>query len=112
MLQMINGQLVQMTAEEAAAFEATRQTVPQEVAMHRIKKAARLTPWSGSANLLEAINTAIAGLPAPKNDLAAIEFEYAPNLVRDGLTTLAVMEAIGMTEVQRDELLTFAASLP
>lgn len=87
-------------------------TAPAQVAMHRVKKAALLTPWNGFANLLAAINTAITALPAPSNELAAIEFASAPNLVRDGLTTAAVMAELGMTEAQRDELLIFAASLP
>lgn len=113
MNKMVNGEVVPMTAEEIVAFEASRAAIaPKQVPMHKVRKAARLTPWPGSDHLLAAIIAAIAELPAPSDALAAIEFEYAPNLVREGATTLAVMAILGMTETQRDELLTFAASLP
>lgn len=85
---------------------------PAQVAMHKVRKAARLTPWPGADHLLAAIEAAIAELPDPSDALAAIEFEYAPNLVREGVTTQAVMAVLGMTEQQRDDLLNFAASLP
>ena len=111
MRQMINGEVVEMTAEEIAAFQAERNPVPAEVAMHRVKKAALLTPW-GDGNLKDAIEAAFTALPAPKDELAAIEWGSAPNLVRDGATTVAVMAILGITEAQRDELLIFAASLP
>ena len=112
MRQIINGEVVEMTAEEIAAFEAERNPVPNEVAMHRVKKAALLTAWPGHDDLLTAIYAAFDALPAPSNKLARIEFDNAPNLVRDGATTLAVMQILGMTEAQRDQLITFAASLP
>jgi len=85
---------------------------PSQVAMHKVQKAARLTPWDGYANLKEAIEAAFAMLPAPSDALAAIEWDKAPNLVRDGATTAAVMALLGMTEAQRDDLLVFADSLP
>lgn len=85
---------------------------PAQVAMHRVKKAAFLTPWDGHDNLLDAIYDAFALLPAPKDELARIEFDNAPNLVRDGATTQAVCQLLSMSQAQLDELLTFAASLP
>lgn len=111
MIQVINGVASEMTPEEIAAFEASRTpSAPDEVAMHRVKKAAFLTP-RGDGNLRDAIESAIASLPAPKNELGMIEWSTAPNLQRDGLTTQAVMAILGMTEQQRDDLLIFAASL-
>ncbi|PIB91299.1 hypothetical protein [Caulobacter sp. FWC2] len=97
----------------AGAFspEEVAPTAPAEVAMHRIKKAAFLTPWS-DGNLKDAIEAALASLPAPKDELGLIEWNTAPNLQRDGLTTQAVMTILGMTEQQRDDLLIFASSLP
>jgi hypothetical protein len=85
---------------------------PAQVAMHKVQKAALLTPWSGHDHLLAAIETAFTQLPAPSDRLARIEWDKAPNLVRNGATTLAVMAILGMTETQRDDLLNFAASLP
>ena len=85
---------------------------PAEVQMHKVQKAALLTSWPGAANLLAAIEEAFTQLPSPSDKLAAIEWNKAPNLVREGLTTQAVMAILGMTAEQRDELLNFAASLP
>jgi len=92
--------------------DAPAPTAPAEVAMHKVHKAALLTPWDGHANLKAAIEAAFDELDAPSDALARIEWDKAPNLVRDGLTTAAVMSVLGMTEAQRDELLIFAASLP
>lgn len=86
-------------------------TAPEQVPMHKVQKAALLTPWSGFDSLLDAIEHAFTQLPAPKDRLARIEWDKAANLVREGLTTLAVMQILGMTETQRDDLLIFAASL-
>jgi len=87
---------------------------PAEVAMHKVHKAALLTPWgeNGETNLKAAIEAAFELLPPPSNVLARIEWDKAPNLVRDGATTAAVVAILGMTETQRDELLIFAATLP
>lgn len=92
--------------------DAPAPTAPAEVAMHKVHKAALLTPWDGHANLKAAIEAAFDQLDAPSNALARIEWDKAPNLVRDGATTAAVMAVLGMTEAQRDQLLIFAASLP
>lgn len=99
-------------AETLAPPPAPPPPPPAQVPMHKVRKAARLTTWPGADHLLAAIETAIGQLPAPSNALAEIEFDYAPNLVREGATTLAVMAILGMTETQRDDLMTFAASLP
>ncbi len=101
----------ELTAEEVAALPAGP-AAPAEVAMHKVEKAALLMPWPGFDNLAAAIENGIGQLPAPSNALAMIEWKRAPNLQREGLTTLAVMDLIGMTPEQRDELLNFADSLP
>ena len=94
--------------------DAPAPTAPVEVAMHKVHKAALLTPWgeNGPTNLKAAIEAAFEQLPSPSNVLARIEWDKAPNLVRDGATTAAVVAILGMTETQRDELLIFAATLP
>jgi len=94
--------------------DAPAPTAPAEVAMHKVHKAALLTPWgeNGETNLKAAIEAAFDTLPAPSDALARIEWDKAPNLVRDGATTAAVVAILGMTETQRDELLIFAATLP
>lgn len=87
---------------------------PAEVAMHRVQKAMALTPWGDGSDLLTEAFVAIDRLPQPQRTLARIEFEKAPNLVRDGATTAAVMALLvpPMTEAERDELLVFANGLP
>lgn len=94
--------------------DAPAPTAPAEVAMHKVHKAALLTPWGeeSETNLKAAIETAFEALPSPSDVLARIEWDKAPNLVRDGATTAAVVQILGMTEAQRDELLIFAATLP
>ncbi len=109
-----DGELIELTPDEEAEFLAglpETPPAPAEVAMHKVQKAMVLTEW-GASNLLTETFAAIDRLPEPQRTLARIEFEKAPNLVRDGLTTLAVMQILGMTTEQRDELLNFAASLP
>jgi hypothetical protein len=86
--------------------------VPEEVAMHRVEKAAIITSWDGFDNLKAAIEWGIGQLPTPKNLLAMTEWMRAPNMQRHGVTTLAIMDLIGMSPAQRDELLLLAASLP
>jgi hypothetical protein len=92
--------------------DAPEPTAPAEVAMHKVHKAALLTPWDGADNLKAAIEAAFEELLAPSNVLARIEWDKAPNLVRDGATTAAVVTILGMTEAQRDDLLIFASTLP
>lgn len=106
-----DGELVELTEGEVEAITAPVPP-PAQVPMHKVQKAALLTPWTGHDNLLVAIEDAFTELPAPSDKLAAIEWNKAPNLVREGATTLAVMAILGMTETQRDDLLNFAASLP
>lgn len=103
--------LRELSAEEIAALRPPAEA-PAEVAMHKVQKAALLRPWAGHDNLLSAIEAAFVQLPAPSDKLARIEWDKAPNLVRDGATTKAVMNILGMTQGQLDELLIFAASLP
>lgn len=100
----------ELTPEEVAALP--QPTAPAEVPMHKVEKAAILMPWPGYSDLEAAILDAISQLPAPKDRLAMKEWGRAPNLQREGATTLGVMAILGMTEAQRDDLLNFAASLP
>lgn len=79
--------------------------------MHKVKKAALLTVW-GETNLKAAIEEAFTQLPGQSAELALIEWDSAPNLVREGLTTQAVMAILSMTPEQRDDLLLFAQTLP
>lgn len=106
-LTVVGGQIVEV------ATYGPEETVPdEEVPMHKVLKAAILTPWPGFENLLEAIEDGISRLPSPQNMLAQAEWDRAPNLQRQGATTFAVMALIGMTEEKRDELLIKAMAMP
>jgi len=94
-------------------------TVDPEVAMHRAHKAMMLTPWAGDRpfgaadrDLYDAALLAMQELPAPSNKLARAEFLRAPNIVRAGVTTAAIMALLGMTDEECDELFRFASTLP
>lgn len=101
----------ELTPEEVAALPQPE--APSQVAMRKVQKAMVLTEW-GESDLLTETFAAIGRLPEPQRTLARIEFEKAPNLVRDGATTISVMALLipPMTPEQRDDLLNFAASLP
>lgn len=82
-------------------------TIPEEIPMHRAKKAMVINGW------MDAVNAAIDAIENPiSRACTRIEFDTAPNLVRQGATTLAVMAAIGMSETQRDEMILLAVTLP
>lgn len=92
---------------------------PPEVAMHRAHKAMMFTPWGADRNfgeeggdLYDATLRAIDALPAPSNKLARAEFLRAPNIVREGQTTINVAALLGMTEEEKAGLFILAATLP
>ena len=80
---------------------------PDQVAMHRAKKALVIQGWMPAVEAaIDAIDNEIS------RRCARIEFDTAPNLQREGATTLAIMAAVGMTPAQRDEMLLLAQTLP
>lgn len=85
--------------------------LPAEVPMHKIEKAARITPWPGYDSLHDAILAAFAALPAPQNVLALTEYNRAANFVTEGLTTQATKAALGMTDGEFRTLVLLAASM-
>lgn len=104
---------VQFTAEEEAELAARLAAAPEpsplpaQVAMHKILKAALITPWPGHDSLDAAIRAVFASLPYPQDVLALAEYERAPNFVTAGVTTQNTKAALGMTDEQfRDLVLT------
>lgn len=84
--------------------------LPAEVPMHKILKAALITPWPGHDNLDAAIRAAFAALPHPQNLLALAEYHRAVNFVTSGVTTQNTKAALGMSDAQfRDLVLTAVA---
>lgn len=84
--------------------------LPAEVPMHKVIKAALITPWPGHDSLDAAIRATFAALPYPQNRLALAEYDRAANFVTSGVTTQNTKAALGMTEAQfRDLVLTAVA---
>lgn len=63
------------------------------------------------AGLLDQVNGAIEALPEPDRTAAAIEWEYAGVVERDGPITQTLAGALGLTEQQLNDLFTTAATL-
>ncbi|MDR7232304.1 hypothetical protein J2X45_003410 [Caulobacter sp. BE264] len=103
-LELVDGQLV-----EVGVYG--QRPLPPEVPMHKILKAALITPWAGHANLDAAIRVAFASLPHPQNVLALAEYERAPNFVTAGVTTQNTKAALGMTDQQFRDLVLLADSM-
>ena len=85
--------------------------LPAEVPMHKILKAALITPWPGHDSLDAAIRAAFASLPYPQNVLAQAEYDRALNFVTSGVTTQSTKAALGMTDEQFRDLVLLAAGM-
>lgn len=92
-------EVVALTPEEAAAM------VPQAVTMRQARLALL------GAGLLSQVDAAIASLPSPQKEAAAIEWEYAQEVQRHNGLVPAMAQALGMTEAQLDDLFMQAATL-
>lgn len=63
------------------------------------------------AGKLQAVNNAIAVMQGSQGDAARIEWDYSNEVRRDQPLTLALAQAIGMTEEEMDALFINAAKL-
>lgn len=109
-LQVIDGAIVRVAAyAEIPPPEAA--PLPAEVPMHKILKAALITPWPGHDNLDAAIRAAFAALPHPQNLLALAEYDRAVNFVTSGVTTQNTKAALGMSDAQFRDLVLLAVSM-
>lgn len=79
--------------------------VPQQVTMRQARLALL------AAGLLSSVNAAIASLPSPQKEAAQIEWEYAAVVDRNAGLVPAMGAALGMTEVQLDDLFIAAGAL-
>lgn len=79
--------------------------VPQQVTMRQARLALL------GAGLLSSVNAAIASLPSPQKEAAQIEWEYAAVVDRNAGLVPAMGSALGMTEVQLDDLFIAAGAL-
>lgn len=90
----------------AADTEANRLALVPKVVTMRQARLALL-----SANLLSAVTTAINSLPSPQKEAAGIEWEYSQTVERNRGFVLTLGAALGLTDLELDNLFTLASTL-
>lgn len=91
--------------EAILPYVAPPPEVPESVSMRQARLALL------GAGLLSQVDAAIASLPIPQKEAAAIEWEYAQEVQRHNGLVPAMAQALGMTEAQLDALFIQAATL-
>ena len=92
-------------APELPAYAPPPSDVPQSVTMRQARLALL------AANMLTAVNTAIANMPGSEGEAARIEWEYAQEARRDSPLVAALSVALGLTDETLDNLYKVAAGL-
>jgi hypothetical protein len=92
-----------LSAEQIAAAYAA--TIPQVVTMRQARLALL------GAGKLASVTAAINALPSPQKEAAQIEWEYSQTVERNRGLVLLLSAALGLTDLQLDELFIRAASL-
>ena len=92
-------------APELPAYAPPPSDVPQSVTMRQARLALL------AANMLTAVNTAIANMPGSEGEAARIEWEYAHEVRRDSPLVQSLIPALGMNDASLDALFTAAAAL-
>lgn len=80
--------------------------VPAEVPMYKARKVLIIH------GLMDTVANALASMAGEAGELARVDWEYAPNLVRDSALVENLASAIGLTSDQVDALVIEAATLP
>lgn len=106
MKKMVNGALVDMSAEEEAAFLAS--LAPVKITAVTMRQARRALHAAG---LLSSVDAAIDSLSEPNKTAARIDWEYSGEVQRNNPTFVALTAALGLTEQQVDDLFTAASQL-
>lgn len=99
---------IEITEEEAEEIrEANKppEIVPQSVTMRQARLALL------QAGKLQAVNNAIAAMQGTQGEAARIEWDYSNEVKRSQPLTLALAQAIGMTDAEIDALFIEAAKL-
>jgi hypothetical protein len=110
MHKIVNGEQVEMTAEEIAEFEAMQAlanipVVPRVVTMRQ----ARLALFQ--AGKLATVNDAIANMAGAQGEAARIEWEFSNEVQRNQPLVLALAPLLNMTSTDLDNLFILAAGL-
>lgn len=91
--------------EQIDAFIPPAPVVPATVSMRQARRALL------GAGLLSQVDAAIASLPSPEKEAAAIDWEYAQEVQRHHGLVPVMAQALGMTNAQLDALFIAAESL-
>lgn len=107
MKRLVNGDLIDMTPDEEAAFLASVPgvSVPSSVTMRQGRLALL------AAGKLGLIAPAIAALTSPQKEAAEIEWEYSSAIQRHGALVTSLAAAIGLSGAELDALFIAAAGL-
>lgn len=101
---------VEITAEELAEIIAGRiaANVPPPPSIVSMRQARLALLHAGK---LQAVNNAIAAMQGPQGEAARIEWDYSNEVRRTQTLTIALAQAIGMTDAEMDALFVEAAKL-
>lgn len=106
----------ELTAQEVAALEAARTALPEQIPMHKARKALRIMGPEGEADPNKWWPQVMAAIEAIPNEISRgcimDELDTAPNLVLAGDSTTLVRQAIGMTDQQLEQVARKALTLP
>lgn len=96
-----------VTGEVVKVAAAPREpdAIPQSVTMRQARLALL------QAGLLDDVAAAIAALPSPQKEAAAIEWEYSQTVERNRPFVLTLGPALGLTSAELDALFVQAATL-
>lgn len=96
---------LEVTKEEFDALILTERFIPQSVTMRQARLALL------QAGKLQSVNNAIAAMTGAQGEAARIEWDYSNEVRRTQPLTIALAQAIGMTEEEMDALFIEAATL-
>lgn len=101
---------VEITSEELAEIIADRiaKNVPPPPSIVSMRQARLALLHAGK---LQAVNNAIAAMQGPQGEAARIEWDYSNEVRRTQTLTIALAQAIGMTDAEMDALFVEAAKL-
>lgn len=106
MQRLENGVLIDLTPEEIEDL-STPPPLPAEIPMWKARKALRITGW------WEPLMAAIAAVENPiSRGCIEDELATAPNLVLAGETTIAMKNAMGMSDAELEAVARLALTLP
>lgn len=108
MKKLKNGELVDMTAQEIAEFEASQAVAPPATGRVTMRQAREALIRAG---MFAKVDSAIAAMPGIDGDIARNWWERAASVERGHPITASMAAMLGLTDAQLDALFTQAAAL-